>query len=145
MVVWRFQLRDGRVELASSAARESMLGNLLVERGLLTEGELALALAECRRRHTRLGQTLVRAALVSPEQIFDVLAAKAEGLIEDALSWTEGRFFFDDEAVGRRRPTLRTDVDLGAVIDRAQTTQPVTVTDDDVLEVSEIVPPGEAA
>jgi hypothetical protein len=145
MVVWRFQLRDGRVELSSSAARESMLGHLLVERGLLTEAQLADALAQGRHRRARLGKTLVRAGLVSPEQLAQVLAAKAESLLEEALGWTEGRFFFDDEAIPRRRPAIRTPVDLQGLIDRAERSEPVLVADEDVLEVSEIVPPGQAA
>jgi hypothetical protein len=141
MKAWRFQLRAGRVELASSAARETMLGRLLVHRGLIDEGQLADALERGRHSRARLGKTLARSGLVSAADLTEVLARKVEGLLEEALSWTEGRFFFDDEARPRKRPAVPTVVDLEEVIGRAQAA-PVTVTDADVLEVNEIAPRG---
>jgi hypothetical protein len=137
MLAWRFHLRQGRVELASSAARESMLGRLLVERGLIDEAQLAAALERGRHSRARLGKTLARAGLVSAEDLAGVLAEKVEGLLEEALSWTEGRFFFDDERLPRKRPAVPTAVDLAAFVGRVT---PHAVSDADVLEVSEIVP-----
>lgn len=145
MAAWRFQLRAGRVELASSAARGTMLGRLLIERGLIDEAQLARALAQGRRTRARLGKTLVRAGLVSAADLERVLTAKTEGLLEEALSWTEGRFFFDDEAVPRRRPALVSAIDLERVVRRAGAAEPVAVSDSDVLEVREIAPTGHAA
>jgi hypothetical protein len=144
MAAWRFQLRSGRVVLASSAARESMLGRLLVERGLLDETQLAAALARARRSRARLGKTLERTGLVSPEELAGVLSAKVEGLLEEALAWTDGRFFFDDEALPRRRPSVPTSIDLESLV-RREPAEPVAVSDADVLEVSEIAPRGRAA
>jgi hypothetical protein len=144
MAAWRFHLRAGRVELASSAARESMLGRLLVDRGLIDEAQLAAALAQGRRSRSRLGKTLARSGLVSAEALATVLAAKVEGLLREALTWTEGRFFFDDEAVARQKPAVHTPVDLEALLGRV-TAEPVAVNDADVLEVREIAPAGRAA
>jgi hypothetical protein len=135
MSAWRFELRGGRVVLASSAARGTMLGRLLIERGLIDEAQLAAALEAGRRSRARLGKTLARAGLVSAEELSGVLAAKVEGLLEEALSWTDGRFFFDDQAAARRRPALATAVDLEALLRRLR---PVVVRDADVLEVTEI-------
>jgi hypothetical protein len=140
MEVWRFQLRAGRVEMATSSARESMLGRLLVERGLIDEDQLASALKRG-QVGARLGRTLTRAGLVSPAALTEVLAHKMERLLGEALTWTEGRFYFDDEARPGRRPAIRTTVDVEAVIAR-QHAAPVTVTDADVLEVNELAPPG---
>jgi hypothetical protein len=145
MVAWRFQLRAGRVELASSAARGTMLGRLLVERGLIDEAQLARALAQGRRSRARLGKTLARAGLVSTAELAGVLAAKTEGLLEEALSWTDGRFFFDDQAMPRRRPAVLSAIDLEALIGRARASEPVAISDADVLEVREIAPGGRAA
>jgi hypothetical protein len=143
MVAWRFHLRAGRVELASSAARGTMLGRLLVERGLIDEAQLATALERGRRTRARLGKILARSGLVSAAELAGVLTAKVEGLLDEALSWTEGRFYFDDQAVPRRRPAVPSAIDLETVIGRAGTLQPVN--EADVLEVSEIAPPGRAA
>ena len=144
MVVWRFHLRAGRVEVASSAERESMLGRLLVERGLIDEAQLAQALARGRRSRARLGKTLTRAGLVSTEALAGVLSQKTEALLEEALSWTDGRFYFDDEALPARRPAVPTPIDLEALIQRLPR-EAVAVSDADVLEVSEIAPSGRAA
>jgi hypothetical protein len=141
MVVRRFQLRGGRVEMASSAARDTMLGRLLVERGLITEAQLAEALERCRRSRARLGGTLTRAGLVSAADLSEVLARKVEDLLEETLSWSDGRFFFDDETRPRPRPSVPSDVDVEALIGRVQAA-PVAVSDADVLEVNEIAPPG---
>ena len=70
-----------------------------------------------------------------------MLAAKVEGLLEEALSWTEGRFFFDDEALPRRRPAVPTAVDLEGLIGRFALSEPLAISDADVIEVSEIAPP----
>jgi hypothetical protein len=145
MVAWRFQLRAGRVERASSAAPETMLGRLLVERGLIDEAQLAAALERGRHSRARLGKTLARAGLVSAADLAGVLAAKVEGLLEEALSWTDGRFFFDDEPLPRKRPAVPTAIDLEALIGRTAQAEPVTVSDADVIEVSEISPRGRAA
>jgi Domain of unknown function (DUF4388) len=141
MVAWRFQLRGGRVEMASSADRETMLGRLLVERGLIDQAQLEEALKEGRRTRARLGKTLARAGLVSAASLADLLSAKVEGLLQEALSWTEGRFFFDDDTRPRRVPAVRTPIDLAPLIARAAS-EPQPVNDADVLEVSEIAPPG---
>jgi hypothetical protein len=142
MVVRRFQLRGGRVEMASSAARDTMLGHLLVERGLITEAQLVEALERGRRTRARLGRTLTRAGLVSAADLSEVLARKVEDLLEETLSWSDGRFFFDDETRPGRHPALvHSAVDVEAVMGRIQAA-PVAVSDADVLEANEIAPPG---
>lgn len=141
MMVWRFQLRLGRVEMASSAARDTMLGRLLVERGLIDEKQLAGALERGRRTGSRLGRILTREGLVTPEALSQVLTRKMEGLLSDALSWTEGRFYFDDESRPGRRPAVRTAVDVEEMIGRLQAA-PLAVSDADVLEEYELTPPG---
>lgn len=141
MVAWRFQLRAGCVELAASADRETMLGHLLMERGLIDQAQLTAALEEGRRTRARLGKILARQGLVSAAALADLLSAKVEALLAEALSWTDGRFFFDDAPLPRKRPAVRTAVDLRALVGRAGT-EPLPVADADVLEVSEIAPPG---
>jgi hypothetical protein len=141
MMAWRFQLRGGCVELAASADRQTMLGHLLVDRGLIDQPQLEAALAEGKRTRARLGKTLAKQGLVSAGALADLLSAKVESLLGEALTWTEGRFFFDDEPLPRKRPAVRTAVDLRAIIGRGPE-QALPVSDADVLEVSEIAPPG---
>lgn len=152
MMARRFQLRGGRVVLASSAARETgaraahdkLLGRLLVEQGLIDEAQLVGALARARRSRARLGKILERAGLVSPVQLAGVLATKAEGLLEETLGWTDGRFFFDDEPRSRGRAAVPTAIDLEGLV-RREPPEPVDVADADVIEVREIAPRGHAA
>jgi hypothetical protein len=139
MEAWQLQLRDGSVLLASSPARDTLLGRLLVERGLIAEAELAKVLERGRRSRARIGRTLVRDGLVSEKQMAEVLAEKVRRVLADALTWQEGRFFFDDHAPTRSRPSVASAVDLAALLrDELQAGAAVAVTDADVIEVTEI-------
>jgi hypothetical protein len=140
MVAWQFHLREGRVLLASSSAKETLLGRLLVERGLIDETQLASALDRCRRSRARLGRTLTRAGLVKASELSRVLAEKAQRLLEEALTWGDGRFFFDDTALPRRRPAVATTFDLAALLERAvaRVADAHAVTDADVIEITDL-------
>jgi len=141
MAVWRFQLRAGRVEMASSAARDTMLGRLLVERGLIDEKQLAAALDRGRKTGSRLGRTLTREGLISAKTLSEVLTQKMEILLRDALTWTDGRFYFDDESRPGRRPAIRTAIDVEEMMGRVHAA-PLPVADADVLEEYDLTPPG---
>lgn len=149
MVVWRFHLQTGRVVVCSSAAREDLLGQLLLERGMIDEAHLVPALEESRRTGKRLGQVLTRSGLVSREELSRLLAQKIDRLLDDAMTWTDGRFFFDEQAPTRRRAGVPTSVDLRAVVQRPPAPRrhdsdpdALLVADADVLEVTDL---GESA
>jgi hypothetical protein len=96
MTARRFHLRAGKVVLVSSSEQEMLLGQLLVERKLLAPEALAKALAGRGRSRARLGRLLTRGGLVAPGELEAILAEKVRRLLGDALTWDEGRFFYDD-------------------------------------------------
>jgi hypothetical protein len=150
MAARRFHLRDGQVMLASSSEEATLLGRLLVERGLIDEVQLAGALNTRKgaSARTRLGKTLTDSGLVSPAQLSGVLADKIERLLLDTMNWRDGRFYFDEEAAPRRQAVV-TAVDLGALLQRpgarfSRQDSPDTfaVSDADVIEVRPLAGPG---
>jgi hypothetical protein len=138
MAAWQLRLREGCVVVATSSSGASLLGRLLVERGLLEEGQLAGALERSRRSHARLGRTLVRSRLVSAEALTAVLSDQGRRVLGDILAWTEGRFFFDDAAPADDRPAVPAAVDLGSYLAEHPVGDPLTVEDADVVEVEEL-------
>jgi hypothetical protein len=144
MVVRRFHLRGGRVMLASSSEEPNLLGRLLVERGLVKEAELERVLDQRGGTRPRLGKALAEAGLVSPAALSQVLAEKVQRLLTGALTWTEGTFYFDDEAPARRQAAVSTSVDLAAVLELARGAgrrsgeETMAVTDADVIEMHSI-------
>src|SRR5688572_24565694 len=90
MTTWQLQLREGAVSLASSSSEETLLGRLLIERGLLDEQQLAAILEQRGRSKARLGKMLMRAGLVTIADLEWVLAEKVERLLADTLGWNDG-------------------------------------------------------
>jgi hypothetical protein len=64
--------------MARSTLSGRLLGEILVEHGLLTEGGLARALAEQARTGRLLGEILVDRGWLSPEELADALAGQEE-------------------------------------------------------------------
>jgi len=132
MVARRFHLRAGKVVLASSTEQDSLLGQRLLERGLLKKHQLSAVLLLRHDSGERLGQTLHASGYVSEAALRRVLSDKIEELLVDTLTWTEGRFFFDDAALPRETDDLDAPVDLRAFL---AALAPVAVAEADVLEV----------
>ena len=142
MAARRFYLRDGRVALASSSEEETLLGRLLVERGLIDADELARVLHARAGARTRLGKTLTEEGLVTAADLSRVLAEKIERLVLDTLAWKDGQFYFDEEAPAHRRAVVSASVDLAALLERPPARpgpDTVPITDADVIEMRAIV------
>jgi hypothetical protein len=91
----RFHLRAGQVRLVSSSEQEMLLGQLLIERAMLGADALAQTLAARGKSRARLGRLLTRGGLVTPAQLQAILAEKTRRLLADAMTWEEGRFFYE--------------------------------------------------
>jgi hypothetical protein len=168
MAARRFHLVQGRVMLASSSDEQTLLGRMLIERGLIDQQQLEQALAirtqatsrGRSRPHPRLGKTLTEAGLISSEQLAGVLEEKIERMLIDTLAWPDGHFYFDDEAAPRRPAAVTSVVDLADLLGRAgssrapkqtgkqtskQTrTETWVVADVDVIEVGSLTAPAES-
>jgi hypothetical protein len=126
----RFHLRAGQVRLVSSSEQEMLLGQLLVERAMLGADALAQTLASRGRSRARLGRLLARGGLVTPAQLQAILAEKTRRLLADAITWQDGRFFYEatdetaSDTVRRRRArsedqrAVAVAVDLAAALEQ---------------------------
>lgn len=151
-VARRFQLRRGHVMLSTSTEEDMMLGRLLIARGLIRADQLQAALAAPDGVRPRLGTTLIRAGLVSADDLRSVLTDKVRRLLRDALSWTDGAFYFDDRQAAPPRPAVAAVVGLADVLGRPAAADlgadqfaagmaaddDVIVTDEDIIEIVEL-------
>jgi hypothetical protein len=81
---------------SSNDPRES-LGQALVRDGLVGEQALFEALLRQEKEARRLGEILVGAGLISPDQLTRSLRSQAEEMVYDLFLWPDGRFSFEDE------------------------------------------------
>lgn len=77
------------VFVGSNVAGE-LLGESLVARGVLSRGELDMALAVLPRFDGRLGDTLVALGLVEPVQLFRTIAEQVREKLLDLFTWQGG-------------------------------------------------------
>jgi hypothetical protein len=112
-VVRRFLVEAGTITQASTSEPVGLLGKLLVERGLLRPAELERALRTGRETGTRLGRVLTLLGLVAESELGALLAERARTMLSESLSWTDGRFVFEDRAAAPPRyPMVRISVRL---------------------------------
>jgi hypothetical protein len=85
----------------------------------------------------------------------EILIEKTRRLLADAMTWREGRFFYEAtlaaaDAADDRRRVRREDqraiavaVDLAALLDQIQSEEAVVIDDVDVVDVETLPVPGE--
>lgn len=88
-------VKNGVPEFVTSNLAGELLGEYLVTRGVISRGELDMALAVMPRFEGRLGDTLVALGLVEPVHLFQHIAAQVQEKLLDLFLWTTGtaRFF----------------------------------------------------
>ena len=85
---------DGTPEFVSSNLASELLGEFLVARGVITRGELDMALAVMPRFDGRLGDTLTALGLVEPVHLFRQIASQVQEKLLELFTWTHGRGSF---------------------------------------------------
>ena len=92
--------QEGLVAFATMDRRpkEELLGHLLLENGKLTPEQLQKALHLAQQSGEPLGTVCLRKRFVKDEDLQAVLRHQTEQVIYQALSWRDGRFYFDREA-----------------------------------------------
>lgn len=83
----------GEIVAASSSRPEDYLGQILLRRGALHEGELERTLKE-KPSGTRLGDALVARGLVSATDVEHYLAEQFRRIVFDTFHWSRGSFRF---------------------------------------------------
>jgi serine/threonine-protein kinase len=87
-------VKDGSPEFVTSNLAGELLGEYLVSSGVITRGELDMALAVLPRFEGRLGDTLAALGLVEPVHLFQHIAAQVREKLLDLFLWTGGHAAF---------------------------------------------------
>jgi hypothetical protein len=91
-------LRNGAVLSSSSSDPRGFLGHFLVSKGVISEADLAKAMAIQAEQGMLLGEILVEGGAIDQEMLDYMLRLKAEENIYDLFAWEQGHFeFLDDE------------------------------------------------
>jgi hypothetical protein len=120
-VVRSFHFDSGYVTSDSSNDPGEHLGQVLINRGIITDGQLNEAFKVQADTGVLLGKILVMVGFVDDAQLRTVLDEKIREGIYDALSWTEGTFRFErapeDETVSEFEISvnLRSTIEAGLV------------------------------
>jgi hypothetical protein len=104
-------VRDGQPEYVSSNVASELFGNYLVSKGVLSDGELAMALAMMPHYGGKLGDTLVGLGLLKPLEVFRHLTRQVRTKIIDVCTWNKGGFAW---YAGRENPREAFPLDFNA-------------------------------
>jgi serine/threonine-protein kinase len=85
-------LVDGAPEFVSSNVPAERFGEYLVARGVISAGELSMALAILPRFQGKLGDTLVGLSLLRPLEVFRHLTRQVRDKIIDVFAWQSGHY-----------------------------------------------------
>ncbi len=84
----------GHILHGESGIHEIHLGELMVDRGLLSPADRAHAAAVVDKTKKRLGSVLVELGILDKGQLQDVLALHVREILLRAFTWTEGKYAF---------------------------------------------------
>src|SRR5262249_44871273 len=104
-------VRDGQPGYVSSNVASELFGNYLVTKGVLSDGELAMALAMMPHYGSKLGDTLVGLGLLKPLEVFRHLTRQVRTKIIDVCTWNKGNFAW---YAGRENPREAFPLDFNA-------------------------------
>jgi len=93
---------DGVPEFVASNVPSERFGEYLVSQGVISAGELSMALAILPRFQGKLGDTLVGLSLLRPLEVFRHLTRQVREKIIDVFQWETGRFRFYRGRVNQR-------------------------------------------
>jgi hypothetical protein len=89
-------LKGGKIVAASTGQKELQLGQILCARGLISKGKLQEALDRARLSKKRLGEVLMAAGYVSPEELKAVVRDQVREAVLNVFLWEEGEFEYKD-------------------------------------------------
>jgi serine/threonine-protein kinase len=95
-------LVDGAPEFVSSNVPAERFGEYLVARGVISAGELSMALAILPRFQGKLGDTLVGLSLLRPLEVFRHLTRQVRDKIIDVFAWQSGSYRYFRGRMNRR-------------------------------------------
>jgi hypothetical protein len=101
-------ISDGNIVRAESSGRKARerLGNMLVRAGILSEDELGVALEAQKRSLRRLGDVLVEMRFVSQEDLREMTALQTTETVYRLFHWKSGTYEFEAGEVEWDRETV---------------------------------------
>jgi hypothetical protein len=87
-------LVNGAPESVNSSMPTERFGEYLVAKGVLTMGDLDMALSMLPHYNGKLGDTLVGLGMLRPLDVFRLLSQQVRDRVIDVFTWTEGTFAF---------------------------------------------------
>ncbi|MDZ7830330.1 MAG: DUF4388 domain-containing protein [Desulfobacterales bacterium] len=90
-------LHEGDVVFATETQKTNRLGDLLKNKGMISQQVLNECLAFSRKNKQGLGKTLVQQGHISLEKLNAFLLKQAENTIYNVFLWTHGEFEYQDE------------------------------------------------
>lgn len=88
---------SGELRTASSSVEGRRIGDVLLRRGMVSEGDFRAALASEGERRSRLGKLLVSRGLVAQTVLDAEMRRLSEEIVFSAFTWKEGAFAFEDD------------------------------------------------
>jgi curved DNA-binding protein CbpA len=88
--------KEGDMIFAASDLKDERLGDMLVNRGLLSSKQYALASEEMKKTGERLGKALVSLGFLSPRKVLESVWSQVEGIIMNLFPLIEGEFIFEE-------------------------------------------------
>ena len=88
--------RDGDMIFAASGHRDERLGDMLVNKGLITAKQYALAAEEMKKTKDRLGKALVSLGYLTPRMVLESVWGQVEGIIMNLFPLKDGSFIFEE-------------------------------------------------
>ncbi len=82
---------DGEIVFAASTVEEDRLGANLYRIGRITEVQFRAAMTAVQTPGRRLGQALIEAGVLRPEELAAAVMGQAERIVLSVLRWTSGR------------------------------------------------------
>jgi PAS domain S-box-containing protein len=98
------QLVDGRIASCASNDPAQSIGDRLVRRGAISEGQRNKAVEMAAATNVAIGRALVILDILSEGDVANALREKIEDEIAGLASWTEGRWTFVDRETPRVKP-----------------------------------------
>lgn len=104
-------VRNGMLVYAGSNESSELLGEYLVENGVVERMELEMALALLPKFHGHLGDTLIALGMLTAVDLFKHISGQIEQRLADLLSWNAGKYEFF-EGVEVRKGVLEVQIDV---------------------------------
>ncbi len=91
-----FYFRSGELICATTDTRIKRIGEVLVDKGLITSAQLESALQEhaTSKKQKRIGDILISRKYLDYDSLVSVVQEQMKEVVFDVLSWKSGLFFF---------------------------------------------------